>query len=367
MAKILVVEDVKDIRDTIVDHLELYGHDVLTAENGAHAMHTLESSARPDLVLCDIEMPEVNGYAFLKHVRNTPQLSDLPFIFLTAYGDRNHQREGMGLGADDYIVKPFSHEEIITAVDTRLRRKLIHEEETMHEVKDSVLDSCHTLSHELQTPVATMMQALNLMDTKLEDLSDEDKVHLIGILRDGGRKLKRAVEQIILQHRIETGQIDEQYVQQFGFPSTLHDSLQKALRDAQEQSSRNNLVDQRIIADSESTSHIVPQLITLAIFEVLLNAYLYSDPSTTITVKYHNTPSYLVIDIADDGYGIPRDDLYKITLPNYQIAHKNTRQQGVGLGLTLAKAIVECHGGRLRIQSTQGSGTSAQIILPASK
>ncbi|MDB5253566.1 MAG: transcriptional regulator [Flaviaesturariibacter sp.] len=119
MKKILLIEDNDDLRENTAEILALSGYEVLTAADGKQGVE-MALAGRPDLVLCDIMMPGVDGYAVLHMLHSNEALKKLPFIFLSAKSERSDFRRGMELGADDYLTKPFSTTELLTAIETRL-------------------------------------------------------------------------------------------------------------------------------------------------------------------------------------------------------------------------------------------------------
>lgn len=122
MKTILLIEDHPDIRNIISDVLELANYKVITAENGKEGV-TLALQAVPDLIICDIMMPVMDGYAVIHTLQKHTDTQSIPFIFMTAMADRADIRKGMDLGADDYITKPLmSTDELLTAVESRLKR-----------------------------------------------------------------------------------------------------------------------------------------------------------------------------------------------------------------------------------------------------
>ncbi len=124
MTKILIIEDEKNIRHNITELLKAEGYDVFCTDNGI--IGTLWAQEKnPDLIICDIMMPEIDGYEVLKELRNLPGTELTPFIFLTAMADKSDIRHGMELGADDYLTKPFTLEEILGAIESRLARQKI--------------------------------------------------------------------------------------------------------------------------------------------------------------------------------------------------------------------------------------------------
>lgn len=121
MKKILVIEDQPEMRDNIAIILEMEGYHVLTADDGDEGLQ-LARRKLPDLVICDVTMPGMDGHEVLAALRASSATSSLPFIYLTARGDRADMREGMNLGADDYLTKPVAREELLAAVTARLSR-----------------------------------------------------------------------------------------------------------------------------------------------------------------------------------------------------------------------------------------------------
>lgn len=121
MKKILVIEDNKDILENIAEILELSNYQAITSPDGKSGIEQALIS-KPDLILCDIMMPELDGYGVLHIVQQNPDLEQTPFIFLTAKTEQNEIRKGMSLGADDYITKPFDPTDLLNAIDKRLKK-----------------------------------------------------------------------------------------------------------------------------------------------------------------------------------------------------------------------------------------------------
>jgi diguanylate cyclase (GGDEF)-like protein len=134
MKKILVIEDETPIRENILYLLEAEDFESFGAENGLAGIQ-LARDRQPDLILCDLMMPEMDGYSVLSQLRAEPVTASIPFIFLTALGDRNHLRAGMELGADDYLTKPCKPDELLRAIQTRLQKRQAVQQHYMAEIK----------------------------------------------------------------------------------------------------------------------------------------------------------------------------------------------------------------------------------------
>lgn len=137
--KVLIIEDNNDIRENVVEILELAGYTVLAADNGKTGVD-LALKNTPDIILCDIMMPELDGYGVLYLLNKNPQLAAVPFIFLTAKAERTDFRKGMEMGADDYLTKPFDDIELLSAIESRLKKK-----ETQEKLHSRSLDSLDAL------------------------------------------------------------------------------------------------------------------------------------------------------------------------------------------------------------------------------
>lgn len=121
MKKILVIEDNLEVRENLAEILELSGYEVATAENGKVGVQIARSD-KPDLILCDVMMPELDGFGVLRILDQNPKTADIPFVFLTARAEKDDFRKGMNLGADDYITKPFDDVELLDAIEMRLKK-----------------------------------------------------------------------------------------------------------------------------------------------------------------------------------------------------------------------------------------------------
>jgi len=196
MTKILVIEDEANIREGIVGILEFARYEVDTAKNG---LMGIQAAARfkPDLILCDIMMPELNGYEVLLELSQSPATASIPFIFLTARSTRDDIRRGMSLGADDYLTKPFSAEELLEAVKTRLDR---HQEIEKYNLQQMGLMRQYinlTLPHELRTPLNVILGYAEMLSQNTEDMNANKIRALVGKLKSGTVRLSNLVENYI--------------------------------------------------------------------------------------------------------------------------------------------------------------------------
>ena len=174
MTKILVIEDELFVRENIVDLLEAEDFEVFSTENGILGILWAQENL-PDLIICDVMMPEISGHEVLEEMREIPETSLTPFVFLTAMSDKGDIRHGMELGADDYLTKPFTRDELLNAISSRLlkhaklmkqydeeQRKVEALEQKLQEIKE--LHTRHELSREYQQALLKINTAIKLID-----------------------------------------------------------------------------------------------------------------------------------------------------------------------------------------------------------
>ena len=208
MQQILLIEDEPLIRESLEDVLSLEGYDLVTARDGQTGLKAIESR-RPDLVICDINMPEMDGFSVLDTLRADPVTRNLPFIFLTARSSRADLRRGMELGADDFLTKPFTVEELTKAIETRLTRhnvieekfttevsrnqhlqQQIHSKEELAKLKAKLLDK---VIEEFRTPLANVNMALSMLERAQ---SEDERDRYLSILRQEYSKQAALISEI---------------------------------------------------------------------------------------------------------------------------------------------------------------------------
>src|SRR5688572_1339975 len=134
MKKILLIEDNKDVRENTVEILKLANYNVIAAKNGKEGVEFAQAE-NPDLIVCDIMMPVLDGYGVLHLLSKTDATSRIPFIFLTAKAERSDLRKGMEMGADDYLTKPFDDIELLNAIESRLKKTEILKKEFSKDIQ----------------------------------------------------------------------------------------------------------------------------------------------------------------------------------------------------------------------------------------
>jgi two-component system sensor histidine kinase/response regulator len=167
MNNVLVIDDADEVRTVIMKTLTHFGFNTRGAKDGATGIEMALAEA-PDLIICDVRMPVMDGYRTLAKIRDLPGIANIPFIFLTAAIEKSDIRRGMVYGADDYLTKPFTPDELIEAVATRLSRQTELKSEIYLRAEKLREDVVHLLSKELTAPLESI---LGLTSTMMKEYS----------------------------------------------------------------------------------------------------------------------------------------------------------------------------------------------------
>lgn len=365
-AKILLVEDNEDLRENATLVLTLEGYEVYSARDGQEAMDMLTQGGwQPDLIVSDIAMPRLDGYGFFEAVHAIPELSVVPFIFLTARGSPRDIRLGKQLGVDDYLPKPFIAEDFLVAIENRLRRSREMKDHARTELNDARRTMVQLLSHELRTPLTYITGGFALMLEGIEQNQQPEDIQLsMGLIHNGTQRLHRLAEQMVIYAELINGHARMQ-LDSVGAPADLL-ALLKDTISVVERESRTHIIQFERLPNTPMRIEVftVPQLIHTAFYEVLRNATAYSAEGSNVQVQLSIQDKMAVISVQDEGRGIPQENLDTIWDVMIQAERQKYEQQGVGMGLPIVKQITRLHGGSILLESQVGQGTRVTLRLP---
>ncbi|NIV36498.1 MAG: response regulator [Anaerolineae bacterium] len=361
---ILVVEDEQAILEIITFFLEDEGYQVLQALNGEAALSLLEE-ARPDLIISDIRMPGMDGFAFCEEVRANPDFGQLPFIFLTGRDERADVRRGMGLGADDYLTKPFEPEELLSAVQVRLARAAETQAAIVRAgsgLQDQIIQS---LTHEFRTPLSLVVGYTELLESTGQDLHEGDFESVMTGLHAGSRRLVSLVEDFLLLSKLRTGAIAEEVAEQS--PAAIFPDMMVRIAAGQvsDAAADKNVTLPIECAAPDLTVRISRQHLGDIVTRLLDNAIKFSkrEGGRVVVMTAQEQDSW-VLSVADEGIGIREEAHVWIFEAFQQVDRARMEQQGTGVGLTIVKGLVEIYGGRIDLESTPGVGSTFSVWLP---
>lgn len=359
--QILVVEDDLAMSSGIRDVLEMNGYRVQLAENGVEGLKVLEAF-RPDLIISDIMMPEMDGFEFLEQVRRYPAWAAVPFIFLTAKGTRPDIRWGKQLGADDYLVKSVDLEDLLIVVRNKLDRALTIQQQSRREMDDLKRNLLNMLSHEFRTPLTYITGYVDLIQEG--DWSAEDLQKFLGRIKGGSNRLNRLVEDFLLLVRFETDDAKQAYLMDKG-PFNNWAGLIGRVFDRQRDAAAHKQVE--LCSSVESDIPLVEaheSYLENALMRLVDNGIKFAKHTGGhVWVKVYTNEEQVCCSIKDDGAGIPALEAARVFDRFYQINRQRIEQQGAGIGLAIVKSIVELHRGEVACTSAEGVGSEFTLRL----
>lgn len=363
--QILVVEDQDLLLMAIRDVLEMEGYKVVTAGDGVEGLEVMRTFV-PDLIIADISMPRMDGYRFFEAVHARPEWVPIPFIFLTARAEKEDRLKGKAMGAEDYLVKPFDPQELLVVVRSRIGRAEAIREATEGEFEELKQQIITLLSHELRTPLTSVYGYTELaLEDAAELQSGEFQQYLVGIRR-GADRLKNLVEDLLMIVRLDTGQLERE----FRLLATTRDNLGEIITHTVSlfgmQAGRENIVLETDIAPNLPPVLIYDSFFTDALGRLIDNAIKFSrNKGKRVTVSAKADDGWVEIAVTDEGVGIAPQGVTRLFERFRQINREKMEQQGIGLGLSIVKALITCMEGEVGVMSELGEGSTFMIRLPA--
>ena len=361
MKKILVIDDEEWLRDMVQLALRQKGFEVIQAENGTLGIEAARKEL-PDLVLCDVNMERVDGYLTLSALRSEPATASIPFILMTGLADPAGMRRGMELGADDYLPKPFTLEALYAAVEARLRKAQtlrLAAEKNLAELRANI---SLMLPHEMRTPLNGILAYGEILSVEANSLPSKEVSEMGQAIYDSGKRLERLIENFLIYAQIEMLGADPQKLKALrGQPASFPAEL--VAEHAQAQARMAGRTPDLLLELADAPMGISADYLAKIVDELVQNAFKFSLSGTVVSVRLSSSPQGLSLAITDHGRGFSPDQIGQIGA-YMQFDRKLHEQQGVGLGLIIAKRLVELHGGTLTIQSEPGSATTVAVKLP---
>lgn len=354
--KILVVEDSDDLRENIISLLEINDYDVIVAENGYDGLQ-LAIKEIPDLIISDRMMPIMEGTQMLQELRNNSITSNIPFIFLTAKSSKADIRDGMNYGADDYLPKPFEANDLLTAVKTRLTKK-IKTDEILNKVYKNISQS---IPHELRTPLVSIQGFTNIIIDEIETIDRDTIKDMSLMIKNASIRLHRTIEKFILfteaelmlkdrksYARISTGltKIDKTAIELFIDNKTKNSETKHAFE----------------LNVNECSVKIWDEHFKVVLNELIDNAVKFSFPDKQIEIcSKENDDTYSLI-IKNYGRGMTEEEINNAS-PFIQHNRSYYEQQGNGLGLAITQRIADFYNVKLEMHSVKDSYLEAVLTF----
>lgn len=360
MKKILVIDDAEFILESTSSLLEFEGYDVMTAENGAIGVKKAFESL-PDLILCDISMPEMDGFEVLERIRKNDKTHRTPFIFLTAFNEKSNMRDGMTKGADDYLVKPYTREEIVKAIEAQWSKYDLFQEHVKTKVEEVGKNVTYALPHEFRTAVNEIKGNAGILHNQGELLNTDELKSLSGDILASVSRLSKITENYLLYIKLDNmkSSSDEQLLK-----SKTEEPFAIACDIAFNLAEKYSRVpDIQLGNETDCISlNMSSEYFYSLVYELVDNAFKFSSNGGKVLIDSEIQDESFKLRIVDNGIGIDKEKVKNIAALNQFDRDKN-EQQGLGLGLAISTKIINLHNGIFNIESGS-KGTKFEVTLP---
>ena len=357
--RILIVDDHPTNIDVLFDYLSDLGYEVLVAEDGRSALDRI-GYAKPDIILLDIMMPELDGFDTCEQLKANPETADIPVIYVTALGGLSDKVRGFETGAVDYITKPYQNQEVLARLRThltlrRLQAELAERLEESEEQNQALNAYAHSVAHDLKNPLNLILNfsRLILEDPGLSDQSVEDLEHVL----QSADNMNRIIQDLLLLAQVRKDvEVDRRVL-----------NMEETLRGAV-----NRL---KPMLDSAQARLTVPEVWLPAVGQAawieavwvnyISNAIKYggAPPHIEILCTPDANPEFCRFGVKDNGAGIPAEAQHRVFEEFTRVGQ--TSVEGHGVGLSIVRRILKRLGGEVGVEdNADGPGSTFYFTLP---
>jgi two-component system, sensor histidine kinase and response regulator len=359
---ILAVDDNQEITDVLALILRSKGYEVTAAVSGVEALAMMESR-RPDLILCDIMMPGMDGFEVFRRVRADRRWRAIPFVFLSALNDTQTRTSGTELGVEAYITKPFNRQELLALVSGLLRRAVELQTYTASELDSFKSQLLFMITHELNTPLSVIRMLTDSMRNGSNRMTKAQIVDYLELLSRSTGELSWIVESMLLALQIDSGRAQTLY-DHWATNQMLGPAIQGVLGRAESKAQERNVTIVTSGLDQPVWVHAHEQQLVQVLSRILDNAIRFSPKGDSVDVSVRCEQDRALIQFADHGPGMTPDEVDEAFDRLRQINRAQQEQQGVGLSLSLVRSLVTIHRGEILVESAPGQGSKFTVALP---
>jgi signal transduction histidine kinase len=361
---VLAVDDTPGNLRILVEALSSYGHEVLVATDGRAALDTVRY-ARPDLILLDVMMPELDGFETCAALKANPDTADIPIIFMTALTETQEKVRAFELGAVDYLTKPFEHAELLARVSThitisRLRLDLEKRNRQLEDLNRLKNEFMGMAAHDVRNPLTSVLACGDLIDAIVETAPPEKIRYINGQIAASARRINAIITNLLDVNAIDSGQRRLEIV-----PHDLNAIVERVVQQNSHKARTKNIEIQFTPESHPLTCMLDEGAAEQVLDNVISNAVKYSPPDRRVFVRLGLREGYVRIEVQDEGPGISAEDQTKMYGKFSRLSAKPTAgEPSTGLGLWIVKELTEAMQGTITCRSQLGHGTTFVIEWP---
>jgi len=357
MKKILVVDDNPANIGILFECLENAGFKIMVAQDGGDAIEMAEN-INPDLILLDIIMPEIDGFATCRRLRQIDSIKNIPIIFMTALADIENKVRGFECGAVDYICKPFQQEEVIARINTHL---------TLKEQKDELLrlnrekeKMISVIAHDLRSPFNGILGLLDMLSQYFDDFTDEEKLNYIKHAELSAKNAYQLVDELL--NWVVSGNGEIEFKPENINLSDIVESSVLVVRD----NASSKYIEINIDIDKEIEIFVDSNMMSAVIRNLVSNSVKFTKPNGSISIKAESCEKSIKIILRDTGIGMDKEIVERLLSESGSISTPGTNNEsGTGLGVIISREFINKNNGNLSIKSIPGRGSEFIIEIPS--
>ncbi len=358
MTRVLIIEDDAVQRRQLAELFRLEEFEVDEAASGLAGI-AAATSVTPDLVVCDIMMPGTDGFGVLDALRKHRATCLTPFIFLTAKAGGQDVRIGMGLGADDYVTKPFDPDALIASARQRLARRRVQIEEAERRAADTGMAAAAALPREMEGCLAHIETVVDAFARRYA--GDDQSGEMRRALKEELARLRMLSQRLKLY-----GELPSLYARRFSIANDppagcSHEVVLETARALAEQWTRTLDLD---VPTPATRIPLPAEFLAVLVRELVDNACKFSAGSTPIALEVKQAPGFWRIVVADHGPGMLPQQVRDVGAFK-QFWSGAERPHGLGIGLVMVQALARLHSGEVLIESDPATGTRVTVMIPS--
>ena len=364
--KILIVDDV--VSNVLLLKILLTNEkfQICTASNGRECIEKAKSE-RPDLILLDVMMPDLNGFDTAVILKGDPETSNIPIIFLTALNTPADLVQGFKVGASDFLTKPFNKEELIVRVMQQIslvaaRRIIMAQNEELRHTINNRDKKYSVIAHDLRSPMASIRMVLNLfVNAVTPEMIGQELYDLVDKANKESEETHSLLDNLLKWTKSQTGRLNVVY-QDFDINDVVLGVVDIFVIIAETKNIKLNCD----LGEEKLKVHADADMLNTVIRNFLSNAIKFSNENSAIDITVRRSGDFARISVRDHGVGIDEERLANL-FSSGKTTYGTNNEEGSGLGLQLCKDFAVKNGGDVEVESVRGEGSTFSVLVPLVK